>query len=148
MMGVKFMAIKTRVLVYPETGKIRSYGEAIYDLFGGEKPVDKIPPAYSCNNDRLVFIGVKVGRQLPDDLRLFCGSMDKSRATYVAIFGNGDESTINAVANTLREAGTEVVGEILNVDVPFLSFIKKLKPEEKARIEEWAQKIFDDVVSR
>jgi hypothetical protein len=148
MMGVKIMAIKTRVLVYPETGKIRSYGEAIYDMLGGEKPVDKIPPAYSCNNDRLVYIGVKVGRQLPDDLRLFCGSMDKSRATYVAIFANGDKATVDAVANTLREAGTQVVGETLYVDVPFLSFIKKLKPEEKEKIESWAKKIFDDVLSR
>ena len=130
MMGVKIMAIKTRVLVYPETGKIRSYGEAIYDMLGGEKPVDKIPPAYSCNNDRLVFIGVKVGRQLPDDLRLFCGSMDKSRATYVAIFGNGDESTINAVANTLREAGTKWSARPC-IDVPFLSFIKNLNPKKK-----------------
>ena len=49
--------------------------------------------------------------------------MDKSRAAYVAIFANGDKATVDAVANTLREAGTQVVGGPY-VDVPFLSFIK------------------------
>ena len=143
------MAIKTRVLCYPEFGKIRNFGECIKKKLDEIAPdmshgIDKIPPAYACDRERLVFIGVKLGKDVPDELRLFCAALDKSKAANVAMYVTGNPEGIGKLTNILREAGTKVIDDQLSVKDGFL-FLNGVKPEEKAQIESWAEKIYKDV---
>ena len=143
------MAIKSRVLCYPEFGKIRNFGACIKAKLDEIAPdmdhgIDKIPPAYACDRERLVFIGVKLGKDVPDDLRLFCAALEKSKAANVAMFVTGNQEGISKLTNILREAGTKVIDDQLSVKDGFL-FFNSVKPEEKAQIEEWAEKIYKQV---
>ncbi len=145
------MAIKARVLCYPEFGKIRNLGACVkakLDAIAPDMPhgIDKIPPAYACDRERLVFIGVKIGKDVPDDLRLFCAALDKSKTANVAMFVTGNAEGIGKLTNILREAGTKVIDNQLSVKDGFL-FLNGVKPDEKAQIEEWAEKIYTEIES-
>ena len=66
------MAIKMRVLCYPEKKKLVAIGnmiKAAYEL--NVNSVDRIPPAYSCDKERLVILAINLKGNLPDDYRLF-----------------------------------------------------------------------------
>ena len=140
------MAIKARVLCYPEFGKIRNLGECVKKKLDDLYPemthgIDKIPPAYACDREHLVFIGVKLGKDVPDDLRLFCAALDKSKAANVALYTTGNQEGITKLVNILKEAGTKVLDDQLSVKDGFL-FLNGVKPEEKAEIEGWAEKLY------
>ena len=55
------MALKMRFLYYSGKGKMKAYAEAIkteFDLAQNFNAIDIIPPAYSCENERLVILAV------------------------------------------------------------------------------------------
>ena len=58
------MAIKMQVLHYPEKGKVAT----IATTLGTEYQVkfDKIPPAYGCTRERVVFIGISSKTKILD----------------------------------------------------------------------------------
>ena len=101
------MAIKMRVLCYPENNKkLHTISEVIkaeYDL--SVNSVDRIPPAYSCDRERLVILAIQIKGTLPDNYRLFVRELTKSRAANVAIISAGDEASVEQTKELLREAG-------------------------------------------
>ena len=72
------MAIKMRVLCYPEKKKLLAIGNMIkaeYDL--NLNSVDRIPPAYSCDKERLVILATQIKGNLPDEYRLLYASLQR-----------------------------------------------------------------------
>ena len=100
------MAIKMRVLYTPTKKKLADLAYSIkkeYDL--DVNAVDKILPAYSCNNERLVILMLTLKGEPDDQLRRFCGEMTKARANNTALVINGTEAAANRMKEILAAAG-------------------------------------------
>lgn len=141
------MSIKMRVLYASNKGKMETFARAIADKFElAINAVDVIPPAYSCNNERLVIMGISVGNEPTDQLRLFCRELTKARAQNVALYVDGKEAGLKIIKDALKEAGTNVLPDIYTVKggLPF-KFAKNISDEEKASILAWAQKCVDSI---
>ena len=133
------MAIKMRVLCYPENNKklhtIAELIKAEYDL--NVNAVDRIPPAYSCDKERLVILATQIKGNLPDGYRLFVRELTKVRAANVAIIAAGDDACVEKTKELLREAVTNVIDEVKTVKVGL--FNTKVTEEEKADILAWVK---------
>jgi len=131
------MAIKMRYLYFSKKAKIRAIGEQIkakYEL--NVNSVDVIPPAYSCDKERLVLLSVSAKGEAPDALRLFCREMTKVRSANTAIIMDGDQKAADAIKKYLTEAGTNVVGETLFISGGNL-FQTKPSADEMTKIYAW-----------
>ena len=133
------MAIKMRVLCYPENNKklhtIAEIIKAEYNL--NVNSVDRIPPAYSCDKERLVILATQIKGNLPDNYRLFVRELTKARAANVAIIAAGDDACVERTKELLREAGTNVIDDVHNVKIGL--FNTKVSDEEKAAVLEWVK---------
>ena len=143
------MALKMRFLYYSGKGKMKAYAEAVkveFELSQNHNAIDIIPPAYSCENERLVILAVS-GKGEPDDmLRRFCSELNKKKAQNVALLVDGDEKMANRLLETLREAGTNVIDNVKYVKLGGLPFFgSKVSDEEKASLLEWTHAIVDAI---
>ncbi len=134
------MAIKMRILYASRKKKISNMANAIkaqYDL--AFNSVDVIPPAYSCDKERVVVLAISAKGDISDALRLFCRELTKARAQNVALMIDGDEKVANKLKETLTEAGTNVIDEVMYVKVPL--FGSAVKPEEKTELFAWVDRV-------
>lgn len=137
------MAIKMRVL-YMEKGKFPALSSLIHREFGLDiNASDRIPPAYSCNNERLVILMLATKGDLESQVRLFCRELTKARAQNVALVIDGNEVGAKYVKSVLAEAGTNVMDEVFYVKSSFLPFLNSVKEEEKAAVLAWAHRMVD-----
>ena len=141
------MAIKMRILHASGKKKIQNIANMIkaqYEL--AFNSVDAIPPAYSCDKERLVIMGISVGDTPTDQLRLFCRELTKARAQNVALYVDGKEAGIKKIKDTLKEAGTNVIDDVFVVKGGLPSKLaKKITEEEKAGILAWAEKVVNQI---
>ena len=137
------MAIKMRFLYYSKQAKMKALGEAIKQEFGLTfNGVDIIPPAYSCEKERLVILGISAKNDIDDVVRRFCSELNPKKATNVAVVIDGNEAAANKVLDALKIAGTNIVG-----DVKYLAcglFNTKLTDDEKTTLLAWAHDIVDN----
>ncbi len=134
------MAIKMRILYASRKKKITNMANAIkaqYDL--AFNSVDVIPPAYSCDKERIVVLAISAKGDINDSIRLFCRELTKARAQNVALMIDGDERVADKLKETLTEAGTNVIDEVLYVKVPL--FGSSVKPEEKTELFAWVDRV-------
>lgn len=141
------MALKMRFLYYSGKGKIKAMAEIVkkeFDLSQNHNAIDIIPPAYSCENERLVILAVS-GKGEPDDiLRRFCFELNKKKAQNVALLVDGDEKMGNRLLEVLKETGTNVFENVKYIKVGGLPFLSgKVSDEEKKDLVEWVQSIID-----
>ncbi len=140
------MAIKMRVLYTPTKKKLAEMANLIKSEYALDvNAVDKILPAYSCNNERLVILMLSLKGEPDDQLRRFCGEMTKARSNNTALIINGPESAANRMKEILSAAGTKVVDEVFYVKTSFLSFLDKVTPEEKDALLKWTHRIVDSL---
>jgi hypothetical protein len=136
--------VKARVLYFPENKKkLQMVSQILCDKL--ECKSDKIPPAYPCENEKLVVIGAQIGKDIPDSLRRFCRELVKTRTQNVAFFIDGPKTAAVDLMNESREAGTNVFGEIFECKTGGLPIFVKVTPEEKTGIEEWLKKVLAEV---
>ena len=139
------MAIKMRILHYTKKAKLRSIGDLIraeYDL--AINSVDAIPPAYPCNNERIVILVLSVKDDADDQLRRFLMELTKSRAQNVAIISDGKSTGVEKVKGYLKQAGTNVVGEPLFMSVGLFAG-KNLSDDEKTTVLNWVKAAVDAI---
>lgn len=136
----KTMAIKMRVLCYPEKKKLLAIGNMIkaeYDL--SVNAVDRIPPAYPCDKERIVILAINIKKSLPDDYRLFLGRLSKAGAANVAILSAGDDACVEKTKELLHEAGTNVIEDTMKITMGL--FDSKVTDAEKTDILAWVEKV-------
>ena len=134
------MAIKMRILCYPEKKKLFAIGNMIkaeYDL--NVNSVDRIPSAYPCDKERIVILATNVKGNLPDAYRLYVRELSKVRTANVAIIAAGDDACVEQTKALLKEAGTNVIEDVLKIKMGL--FDSKVTEEEKATILEWVEKV-------
>ena len=132
------MAIKMRVLCYPEKKKLLAIGNMIkaeYEL--NVNSVDRIPPAYSCDKERLVILATNIKGNLPDDYRLFVRELTKARAYNVAIIAAGDDACVERTKELIKEAGANVIEDVKRIKMGL--FDNKVSDAEKTEILEWVK---------
>jgi len=132
------MAVKIRVLYYSKKKKIETFANTMGEIHGCR--VESIPPAYPCDNEKLVLLGVSAKKEIPDKVRQFCAELNPQRAQNVALFFDGPEDLATEVIDLIKAAGARVVGETFFV-VGGIPFFKGISPEEKSATEMWAYKM-------
>ncbi len=133
------MPIKMRVLVASPKKKMLTLANNIkneFDLI--PNAVDKIPPAYSCDKERIVILAVPA--KISSPVEKFCKELNKTRAANVAILIDGTADDAAAYKNILAEAGTNVIDEVFCTKCG-LSFLSGVKPEENTALIEWVNGI-------
>ena len=143
------MAIKMRILHASGKKKIVNIANAIKEKYElAFNSVDAIPPAYSCDKERIVILAVSAKGDVSDAVRLFCRELTKARAQNVALMIDGDTKVADRLKEILGEAGTNVVDEVLYVKggLPF-KFFKSVSPEEMAQVKTWVEDILANLKS-
>ena len=132
------MAIKMRYLYASGKKKFVTIGDVIKEKFSLtlNNAVDVIPPAYNCDKERFVFIGISVKDEPENKVRLFCQQLDKTKAANVALIVDGNEKGANAIKEMLASAGTNIFPEVLFIKGG-LPFLGNLNAEEKKALDEW-----------
>ena len=140
------MAIKMRIL-YTASGKMATMEDKLHQEYQlGPNAVDNIPPAYSCDKERIVFLGLSVKDEPDDSTKRFLGELNPSRAQNVALMMiNSTEAGANFVKKILKDAGTNVHEEVFFTKGSFLPFLKSVKPEEEAALIEWSHKVVESL---
>ncbi|MBQ8416118.1 MAG: hypothetical protein IJX13_04365 [Clostridia bacterium] len=137
------MAIKMRVLYDSGKKKIKTIANEIkahYDL--GVNAVDTIPPAYSCDKERIVILMLTAKGDVKDSIRLFCQELTKARAQNIALIIDGDENAANRVKQIIAEvANNAVYDEVLYINGGLPIFGGSVKPEERTAIFEWVDRV-------
>lgn len=136
------MAIKMKILHYPEKGKIATFTNALaaeYDI-----KADKIPPAYECSRDRLLFAGITAGKSLDDALARFLRGLTKDKVQYVAIYTDAPDAAIETMKELITAAGSTVI-DVKKVKGSMFSFLAGVKPEEMDELKAWAKEIVEKV---
>ncbi len=143
------MALKMRFLYFSKKSKMKDLGEAIkkeFDLSQNHNAIDIIPPAYSCENERLVILALSGKGELDDATRRFCRELDKKKAQNVAVLIDGDDKLKDSVLSTLKETGTNVFENVKTVKFGGLPFIGgKLSDAEKQDILAWVHSIIAEL---
>ena len=138
------MAIKMRIL-YAASGKMATMAAKLHSEYQlGPNAVDNIPPAYSCDKERIVIMILSAkGSHLNDSLRLFCQELTKVRAQNIALMIDGNEAAANAVKEVLTNVAQNnaVYDEVLYIKGGLPIIGGSLKPEEKTAIIEWVDRV-------
>ncbi len=137
------MAIKMRVLYDSKKKGMAQAAAAIQAKY--ELPVnavdDQLPPAYPCDRERIVIIGVSAKNDVNDAIRRFCGEFKKERAANVAVLVDGNQAVVDKLSEVISNAGTNLVGtKLINLG-GFGPFGGGLTDELKAEILTWVEEL-------
>ena len=101
----------------------------------------KIPPAYPCDKERIVIIGVSAKGASPENVRTFCSGLDKSRASNVALLIDGNQEAADALGKIVSDAGTNLVGSKVISFGGFGPFGGTMTEEVRADVSAWVKEI-------
>jgi len=142
------MALKMRFLYYSNKSKMKTIAESVKNEFdlAAANAIDVIPPAYSCENERLVILAVS-GKGEPNDiLRRFCLELNKKKAQNVALLVDGDEKLGAKLTEAVKQTGTNFIDDVKYIKIGGLPFFGgKLTDEEKADILAWVHNIVNNI---
>lgn len=134
--------MKLRALVYSSKGKLHTLASDLVIKYASDvaNSYDKIPPAYSCNKERLVIIAASVSKTVDTALERFCKELTSERANNVAFIIDGPAEGAEAIKKITAEAGANVIDEVLFIKGG-LPFLKGVKPEEKQAAYDWVDRV-------
>ena len=131
-----------KILHYPEKGKIATFTNALAEVY--ELKADKIPPAYECSRDRLLFAGITSGKSLDDTLARFLRGLTRDKVQYVAIYTDAPDAAIETMKELITAAGSAVI-DVKKVKGSMFSFLSGVKPEELDELKAWAKEVVEKV---
>ena len=133
--------MKIRVLCNSKKGKMQSFAKAIMEKYQlTANSIDTIPPAYSCDKERIVILGLSLGAGISDTLRYFAREMTKQKAQNIALYVSGKESAAAELAAIFKEAGTNFIDDIHYVKGG-LPIFSKISGAEQNDMLEWVERI-------
>ena len=140
--------MKLRVLTATKKGKLLEIANILSTAGNADKPADIIPPAYSCDRERLVVLVVSAASKMPNAFEIFCKDLGRARAQYVALLIDGTPEKTAPILEWLKSAGANVVDEILymNGGLPF-KFLRNVTDEEKETATAWLQRVLTTITN-
>ena len=137
-----------RVNFISKSGQAQSLAMAISREYQCKS--DSIPPAYPCENEKLVFIGFEFGSS-EKIVSTFCKTLTPERAKNVAFFATsstGDKS-FDSLVSVLKSNGVNVISENFQLKVKNGLFSKgKVSPADEKAAMDWAKKIVDSLTEQ
>lgn len=138
--------MKMRVLYSSGNKKVIAYATALGEAQDDQRSTaDTIPPAYSCDRERLVVLVLSVGQKVEDKVRLFVKELTPARAVNVAfVFESKDKKLTPAmtqVIDEVRAAGANPLADNVYFVTGGGLFSSKLSVEERSGIVEWCEGI-------
>ena len=139
------MRFKMRMLHYPEQGIALQLAVEIAKSQNVDlQLVDKIPPAYNVEKERLIFIGVE-GSSLKT-VADFCKQLNPERVKNVAFYALGSkEAAVDDLRKIIEGKGIAIAGTLM-LDVKGGLFKKAaLSADDIKKATEWAGGIVDSL---
>lgn len=137
------MAIKMRVLYNSGKKGMAQFANAVKEKY--DLPVNavsgKFPPEYPCDKERIVILAISAKSEMPDDLRRFCGGLNKTQAQNVALLVDGKQADADKIAEAIRAAGTNLVGVKVITLGDFLFIGGTLDDSQKAELLGWVDEM-------
>ena len=137
------MAIKMRVLYNSGKKGMAQFANAVKEKY--DLPVNavsgKFPPEYPCDKERIVILAISAKSEMPDDLRRFCGGLNKAQAQNVALLVDGKQADADKIAEAIRAAGTNLVGVKVITLGGFLFIGGTLDDSRKAELLGWVDEM-------
>ena len=131
-----YYTMKMRIVCYSKKKKREAFCEAIAKA--QEASWDKLPLAYSFNNERLV---VFVASLPHEDLRRMVPEMTKIRSQNVAFLIDGTPEAAKEYLQAAKDAGTNVIENVKYVKCAKLSFLDKVTPAELEDAANWINEV-------
>lgn len=137
--------MKAQSLYFSKSGNL----EKIADVIARDMKCkcDKIPPAYPCDSENIVFLGVESYSANPDTkLMDFIKTMNAQRARNVAVYAVSSNGTGGAekVIEALKANKVKVCDNVLKLAAPKAMFGlggPKITEEHVAAAQKWAKEI-------
>lgn len=126
---------RLRVLTLTKQKKLKQMADKLCQ--GTDVKVDDIPPAYNVEKVKLLIVGISPKLADTNVMRFF-GALDASRAANVAFFTDADPAALKKIIDACKEAGTNVIDDILTVKCGLFS---SASPADLETVTEWAKKI-------
>ena len=138
--------MKLRVLTATNKGKLLTIAETLAKKCQAEYAVDVIPPAYSCDRERLVILVVSAKASMPNAFAIFCKDLSRARSQHVALLVDGTPENAAPIIEWIKGAGSHVCEEVLymNGGLPF-KFLRSVTEEENAAATAWLERIMADL---
>lgn len=137
--------MKAMCLYYPETKKVmRLACEYLNAKLEGK--ADRVPPAYNPENQRLVILAIKSAKEPPNEIVRFCRELNKKRAQNVAFIFDAPTEAQTIIMNSAREAGTNVISDVLTLKEASISLFAKFTDQDKINADNWLKKIQEQLV--
>ena len=135
--------MKMQVLYWTKTGNAQLVADQVSRVF--KCKCDQIPPAYPCENEKVIFIGVHMNGKLPGAVDHFCKDLNPGRTKGVAFYvinNTGNTAGLDGIIETMKKNGVETLAAPLGVAVKSSRFKTGVPTEEDIKnVVEWATKI-------
>ncbi len=132
--------MKSRVLYYSTKKNMKKLAAVLAKKL--ETKEDVIPPAYPCDKEKLLLLGITASKSMPDEFVRFCDGLNPSRAVNVALFVNGKLEHAQEIADRIAKAGAKVCPTIHICNFKFLQGVKK---QDEDAILQWADDILQSL---
>ena len=141
--------MKIRVLTATSKGKLKSIAEELATLAANDiYKADIIPPAYACDNERLIILIVTPGA-IPHkaDYERFVQGLNRQRSRNVAFIVDGTEAEIQPYVDTVKENNVNVVDILyMNGGLPsILSIFTGMTAAEKETATAWYENVIKNL---
>jgi flavodoxin len=141
-----YMKFKMRVLHFSPAGNAEKLADAIARK--QQCNADNIPPAYPCENEKLLFIGVELKGSKPDkSVEALCRDLNPTRAKNVAFFAVGSSfEGIAPLKKLVTAAGLNAVDSVFECNVKSGLFSKgKVTDADVKAAVDWADKLVNSL---
>lgn len=106
------MKFKMRVLHFSKNDNASAIAAAISKA--QQTNCDQIPPAYNCENEKLIFVCAEVGKKPDDKLVAFMSNLNADRVKNIAFIGvgTGTDAAIGVLKSMAEKLGIKVAGSM------------------------------------
>ena len=135
--------MRMRVLTQTNKGKLLAIADQVTKLIEADKATDVIMPAYPCDGERLIVIVATAKAKMPDSFCRFMRSLKKSVTANIAFIIDGTPENAASIIEMAKTNNANVIDDnilYLEGGLP-LKFLKKVTPEETAKVEAWVKEI-------
>ena len=140
------MKYKKQVLYFSKTGNTEKMAQAIGKSQKAKS--DKIPPAYPVEGQKLILIGLELGKGSVDkQVKDFINDLKPERTKNVAFFVTGNVSALEELKDILKHKEVNVLDDVYACEVKGGLFRSgKVTDEDIQAVVKWADKVTDSLV--
>lgn len=140
------MKYKMTVLYYSKNGNAEMLARAISRE--QKTKADQIPPAYPCEAQKLVLIGLETNKAVDKQVDAFVRDLNPNRTKNVAFFCAGDDvSKLESLKSTLKGNSVNVLDDVFTCQVKGGLFkAGKVTEDDVKKVVDWSNKVVDSLL--